>query len=90
MFLTATIYSYADNYDFSAVYSMGQTLYYNITSDSAVRVTFPNSHFVDYNTPVIYYYNYQEPVGELLIPEVTSPLLILCYIDWFICLSGVF
>jgi len=33
-------------YDFSAVCSTGQTLYYNITSDSTVAVTYPGSHGV--------------------------------------------
>lgn len=38
LLLSITIYSYA--YDFSAVCSTGQTLYYNITSDSTVEVTY--------------------------------------------------
>ena len=61
----ATINSYA--YDFSSVCSTGQNLYYNITSDSTVSVTFPRYHSDYYSTS--YYYNRIKPVGSILIPD---------------------
>ena len=57
-------------YDFSAVCSSGQTLYYNITSDSTVSVTYPRYYYnggnPDYN---VYYYGYSCPTGNLIIPD---------------------
>ena len=53
-------------YDFSAVAPSGQTLYYNIISDSTVEVTSQNS-----NSP---YHSGGGPVGTLVIPDtVTNP-----------------
>ncbi|MBO7134172.1 MAG: leucine-rich repeat protein, partial [Bacteroidales bacterium] len=52
--------NYAMAYDFSAVCSSGQTLYYNITEPSIVEVT-------SENTEEPYYTTY--PEGELVIPE---------------------
>ena len=55
-----------DNYDFSAVCSSGQTLYYKITSSTepfTVAVTYPKK--VNYN----YYVGYTEPEGNIVIPE---------------------
>ena len=54
-----------DNFDFSAVCSSGQTLYYSIRSAEpyTVAVTYPKE--VDYN----YYAGYTEPKGNLVIPE---------------------
>ena len=53
-----------DNFDFSAVCSSGQTLYYSIRSAEpyTVAVTYPKE--VDY-----YYAGYTEPKGNLVIPE---------------------
>lgn len=50
-------------YDFSAVCSTGQTLYYNILSDSTVCVTFPG------NDTYSAYSGYTQPVGNLVIPD---------------------
>lgn len=55
-----------DNYDFSAVCSSGQTLYYKITSSTepfTVAVTYPKE--VDY----YYYVGYTEPEGNIVIPS---------------------
>ena len=55
-----------DNFDFSAVCSSGQTLYYKITSNTepyTVAVTYPKE--VDYN----YYVGYTEPEGNIVIPS---------------------
>ncbi len=55
-----------DNYDFSAVCSSGQTLYYKITSSTepfSVAVTYPKE--VNYN----YYVGYTEPEGNIVISE---------------------
>ena len=41
LLIVCAINSYA--YDFSAVCSTGQTLYYNLTSDSTVVVTYPGN-----------------------------------------------
>ena len=49
-------------YHFSAVCSTGQTLYYNIISDSTVSVTFP----YESSSP---YYSYTRPTGNLVIPD---------------------
>lgn len=52
-------------YDFSAVCSSGQTLYYNITdaTNHLVKVVFPGSSSLD---P---WKGYTKPTGDLLIPE---------------------
>ena len=53
---------WADNFDFSAVCSSGQTLYYKITSNSepyTVKVTYPKGS----------YSGYTEPSGEVIIPQ---------------------
>ena len=52
-------------YDFSAVCSTGQTLYYNILTDSTVGVTYPN-YYWRYSD---YYWGYSRPVGDLVIPN---------------------
>ncbi|MBQ6275699.1 MAG: leucine-rich repeat domain-containing protein, partial [Bacteroidales bacterium] len=58
---------YAIAYDFSAVCSSGQTLYYSITSSSSytVEVTYES------NTDGIYNQDYN-PIGNLVIPESVS------------------
>ena len=53
------------NYDFSAVCSSGQTLYYKIISDDTVQVTYPN-RVNDY------YLYYTEPAGVLKIPDAVT------------------
>ena len=57
-------------YDFSAVCSTGQTLYYNITSDYTIAVTYPQAINVDGS--ITYYHNYTKPAGRLDIPETVS------------------
>lgn len=56
------------NYDFSAVCSSGQTLYYYITNNTEhiVAVTYPNRNNNDY------YYGYTKPSGNLVIPETVT------------------
>ena len=64
--ITITNVLAADNYNFSAICSSGQTLYYKIISSVepfTVKVTYP-----DY-TNSSYYYNYTRPSGGLTIPE---------------------
>ncbi len=56
----------AHAYDFSAVCNTGQTLYYNILSDSTVAVTYPN-----YSNES-YYYGFIKPSGTLQIPATVS------------------
>ena len=58
--------SSAHAYDFSAVCNTGQTLYYNILSDSTVAVTYPN-----YSNES-YYHGYIKPSGTLQIPATVS------------------
>ena len=60
------------NYDFSDVCSSGQTLYYDIISDTSVRVSYPecayyyNEKYTCYDAD--YYYGYAKPTGNLIIP----------------------
>ena len=63
LLISTTITAYA--FDFSAVCSTGQTLYYNILTDSTVGVTYPN-YYWRYSE---YYYGYSKPVGDLVIPN---------------------
>ena len=56
----------AHAYDFSTVCNTGQTLYYNILSDSTVAVTYPN-----YSNES-YYHGYIKPSGTLQIPATVS------------------
>ena len=56
----------AHAYDFSAVCNTGQTLYYNILSDSTVAVTYPN-----YSNES-YYHGFIKPSGTLQIPATVS------------------
>ena len=53
--------------NFSAVCSSGQTLYYQITSDSTVEVIYP-----DYNESNGCYSGLTEPSGDLVIPRTVS------------------
>ena len=64
LLLVASINVYADNYDFSAVCSTGQTLYYNFTSDSTVSVTYPQT-----SSGNDYYLGHPKPAGYLIIPD---------------------
>lgn len=60
-----------DNFDFSAVCSTGQTLYYKIISDTepyAVAVTCPNKT----RNCVNLYKGHTKPTGDLVIPEVVT------------------
>ena len=72
LFLFAILFgSYAMAYDFSAVCSTGQTLYYNITSNVepyTVKVTYPYHSIFQGD----YYYNYTKPTGNLIIPSYTT------------------
>ena len=54
------------NFDFSAECNSGQTLYYKITSDSTVKVTYP--HFSSSNN-LNYYTRHDKPSGDLIVPE---------------------
>ncbi len=65
LLLTAFHYN-AFAYDFSAVCTSGQTLYYNILTDSTVSVTFPRL------TNNNYYYGFTKPTGSLTIPTTVS------------------
>ena len=62
-----------DDYDFSAVCSSGQTLYYKKISDvdPFVMVTYPCSHkeYTNQTTIVDYYYGYSTPKDNLIIPN---------------------
>ncbi len=61
--------STASAYDFEAVCSTGQTLYYNINPDSlSVTVTYPEYDSACNN----YYYGYNMPTGIPIIPETVS------------------
>ena len=53
-------------YDFESECSSGQTLYYNITSDSTVEVTYP--YYYNGN----YYSGYYKPSGNLIIPKTVT------------------
>ena len=56
-------------YDFSVVVPSGQTLYFDITSNSnpyKVRVTYPGSS--SFNP----YYGYTEPIGNLVVPNTIT------------------
>ena len=66
----------ANNYDFSAKCSSGQTLYYTITNDTepyTVAVVPPHGSFGvqsnSYNTP---WYGFDKPTGDLVIPETVT------------------
>ena len=61
LFLTAFNLS-AQAFDFSAVCSSGQRIYYNILSDSTATITFPRLNNNNY------YYNYTKPTGDMTIP----------------------
>ena len=63
LLLAAAINAYA--YDFSAVCSTGQTLYYDITSDSTVTVVNPNGG--DYGGWA--WRDYTKPTGYMSIPD---------------------
>ena len=63
LMMVAGINVYA--YHFSSVCSTGQSLYFDILTDSTVSVTFPC-----YNSYLgIYYYGYSKPIGNLVIPD---------------------
>lgn len=69
--------SFAEDYDFSAVCSTGQTLYYRITNSTTyeVQLTYPyryyssglgyNNNYYDYD---LYWKNYTRPTGAIVIP----------------------
>ncbi len=61
LLLTATVM--AQNYDFSATASSGQTLYYKIIDASTVNVVYPNYYNGDY------WSGYTKPTGTLTIPS---------------------
>ena len=73
IFLFFAVTAYA--YDFSAVCPSGQTLYYNITSDTTVAVTYPRYYReqLSYNSyREYYYYGYSQPAGSVQIPSVVN------------------
>ena len=68
---------FAADYDFSAVCSSGQTLYYRITNNDSheVQLTYPNyySYVIEFGMSAFrhynYWYNYDQPVGDVIIPS---------------------
>ncbi len=62
--------AWAVDYDFSAVCSTGQTLYYKITNSSTheVQLTFPNKN----SSSSDYWFGYQKPVGDIVLPEMVE------------------
>ncbi len=75
------------NYDFSAVCSTGQTLYYNITNNNThtVGLTYPKYYNNDY------WYGYQKPAGDIVLPEtvehenVTYSVALICPYAFYGC-----
>ena len=72
--------SFAEDFDFSAVCSTGQTLYYKITNSTTheVQLTYPNYHYshIEYYdfygftfNNYTYWYNYSQPTGDIIIPN---------------------
>lgn len=65
--------SYADDYDFSAVCSTGQTLYYRITNSATheVQLTYPHYGATLFLTFGYYSYwnNYTKPTGDIIVPK---------------------
>lgn len=66
-------------YDFSAVNDYGDTIYYNITSDSTVEVTFegnfrirPTSGHIPPNMTTIWEYDGKKYVGNIAIPSIVN------------------
>ena len=69
LFLCATMLTaqaWAQNFDFSAVSSSGQTLYYKKTSATEVSVVYPNLSGSNY------YSGYTKPSGDLVIPQAVA------------------
>ena len=56
-------------YDFSAITSNGQTLYYRITSDNTVSVVKPGGEYQSYGSS---WRGYTQPSGNLIIPSTVS------------------
>ncbi|MBO7594397.1 MAG: leucine-rich repeat protein [Salinivirgaceae bacterium] len=56
----------ADNFDFSAVCSSGQTLYYTIVAPNTVEITYPNKNASSWEYK---YSGYSKPDGHLTIPD---------------------
>ena len=59
-------------FDFSAVCSSGQTLYYAILSNTepyTVQVTYPDQIYQSFNYTTYYYSQYPRPTGDLVIPS---------------------
>ena len=61
-----TAQAWAVNFDFSAVSSSGQTLYYKKASATEVSVVYPNQSGSDY------YSGYTKPSGDLVIPQTVT------------------
>ena len=71
------------HYNFSAICSSGQTLYYRIINEKQIAVTYPKLEESDY------YFGYTKPTGSMVIPEtVTYPedsdnsFLVVCIDDY--------
>ena len=68
---------YADNYDFSAVCSTGQTLYYRITNTTTyeVELTYPNYYSYSWSISTLYviissyWSGYERPTGDIIVPD---------------------
>ena len=65
-FFVGASLSHAHAFDFSSVCGTGQTLFYNILSDSTVSVTYPN------HVGTSYYSGYTSPSGSIQIPATVS------------------
>ncbi len=69
--------AFAVDYDFSAVAPSGQTLYYKIITNSnihEVQVTYPRDYstYSGYGTFHAYWYGYDTPVGDVIIPSIVE------------------
>ena len=63
--LLGCVCAWAEDYDFSAVCSTGQTLYYKIIDDNAHTVKFVCPGFLSWD-------GYQKPTGEIEFPEMVE------------------
>lgn len=62
--LLGSVCAWAQDYDFSAVCSTGQTLYYKITD--------ADSHTVMLTAPSDYWLGYDKPTGDIVLPEMVE------------------
>jgi len=77
LYITGVGKCLAADYDFSAVAPSGQTLYYKIITNSnihEVQVTYPRDYstYSGYGTFHAYWYGYDTPVGDVIIPSIVE------------------